>query len=248
MVRVIIIAALVALNIGLWIIDRGGGPSWITGFLPAWIGSDSAFIDDGEVRAAREGSDNLTLPSDDSIIDQNSDEKSAVQVSDTDTNLSSTVSDAGVDEVRRENSRLRINESGLAIIKEAEGLRLEAYEAGGRTYIGYGHQRRPSDPKSITEAQADAFLREDVKIAEKAVSNLLKERANENEFSAMVSLAYNLGGGNFRRSDVPKKFNEGDKKGAADAFRNHNTAGGIIVPKLTERREKERALFLTPVE
>ena len=69
---------------------------------------------------------------------------------------------------------------------------------------------------------------------------------NENQFSAMVSLAYNMGSGGFSRSTVLEALNEGDYEQAADNFRNHNRGGGEVIAHLTERREKERALFLTP--
>jgi len=143
------------------------------------------------------------------------------------------------------NANLRINDAGLQIIKESEGLRLEAYVAGGRWYIGYGHACTDCAGKTISETQADAYLRDDVKGAEDVVKKLIAVPVNANEFSAMVSLAYNLGGGNFAKSAVVSELNAGDRKGAADAFLNHNRAGGVVNEHLTERREKERALFLS---
>ena len=144
------------------------------------------------------------------------------------------------------NARLRMNNAGLDIIKRSEGLRLEAYSSGGRSYIGYGHQMAPGEPRTITEAQATALLRADVRGAEDGVRARLTRPATENEFSAMVSLAYNLGMGNFSRSPVLANFNEGRKMSAADAFLGHNRAGGRVLEHLTHRREEERALFLTP--
>jgi lysozyme len=146
-----------------------------------------------------------------------------------------------------ENQSLRINEAGLQIIKDSEGLRLEAYSGVGGQYIGYGHRMNPGDQSTITAAEADALLREDVRTAEDGVRERLTHPANENEFSAMVSLAYNLGVGGFSRSPVLERFNAGDKQGAADAFLTHNRGGGQVLEHLTQRREKERALFLTPV-
>ena len=143
------------------------------------------------------------------------------------------------------NASLRINAAGLDIIKESEGLRLEAYQAGGVWYIGYGHSGA-SPGQKITEGEAEALLRKDVRASEDVVKNLIAVPVNANEFSAMVSLCYNLGSGNFGKSLVVSKLNDGDRKGAADAFRNHNKAGGAVNEHLTERREKERALFLTP--
>ncbi|MGE0410133.1 MAG: lysozyme [Amphiplicatus sp.] len=143
------------------------------------------------------------------------------------------------------NAGLKVNDAGLAIIKESEGLRLDAYEAGGRWYIGYGHSGA-TPGQTISEAQADGLLREDVRGAEDGVRRLVTVAVNRNEFSAMVSLCYNLGVGGFERSRVLARINDGDREGAADAFLTHNRAGGQVVEHLTERREKERALFLTP--
>ena len=143
------------------------------------------------------------------------------------------------------NAALRINDAGLQIIKDSEGLRLDAYSAGGRWYIGYGHSCTDCAGQTISEAQAEAFLREDVRDAEEVVKRLVAVPVNANEFSAMVSLAYNLGGGNFAKSAVVSSLNAGDRQAAADAFLNHNRAGGMVNDHLTERRHKERALFLS---
>ena len=144
------------------------------------------------------------------------------------------------------NANLRMNDAGLNIIKESEGLRLEAYNLGGQWLIGYGHSRTAEAGMTITEAQAEQLLREDVRDSEDAVRRMVLVPVNENQFSAMVSLAYNMGSGGFSRSTVLEALNEGDYEQAADNFRNHNRGGGEVIPHLTERREKERALFLTP--
>ncbi len=144
------------------------------------------------------------------------------------------------------NRNLSINDAGLTIIKDSEGLRLEPYSAGGRSYIGYGHQIQPGESfTSITESEAEALLRDDIAFFEEGVKDLLTVRANENEFSAMVSLAYNKGLGGFSSTGVLAKLNAGDKAGAADDFRNHTGRDGPV-PHLVERRERERLLFLKP--
>ncbi len=142
------------------------------------------------------------------------------------------------------NDGLRINDAGLQIIKDSEGLRLDAYQAGGRWYIGYGHTRTARAGMTISETKAEQLLREDVRDAENGVKAAVIVPMNENQFSAMVSLAYNLGVGGFGRSTVLERINKGDYQGAADGFLNHNKAGGKVIEHLTHRREKERALFL----
>ena len=143
-----------------------------------------------------------------------------------------------------ENSGLTINAAGLQIIKDSEGLRLEPYSAGGFSYIGYGHQIQDGESfTSITEAEAEALLRADLAFFENGVRESLTRPATENQFSAMVSLAYNKGLYGFRDTDVLRKFNAGDIQGAADDFRSHTGRDGPV-PHLVERRERERMLFL----
>ena len=143
-----------------------------------------------------------------------------------------------------ENRDLTINAAGLQIIKDSEGLRLEPYSAGGYSYIGYGHQIKEGESfTSITEDEAEAILRDDLAFFENGVRELLTRPATENQFSAMVSLAYNKGLYGFRDTDVLKNFNAGDIQGAADDFRTHTGRDGPV-PHLVERRERERMLFL----
>jgi len=144
------------------------------------------------------------------------------------------------------NAGLRVNDAGLTIIKASEGLRLEAYNAGGQWLIGYGHSRTATAGMTITESEAEKLLREDVRASEDVVKKIVLVPLNENQFSALVSFAYNLGAGAFSRSTVLDALNAGDYTQAADNFRNHNKGGGEVIQHLVERREKERALFLTP--
>ena len=147
------------------------------------------------------------------------------------------------------NSRLTINERGLDIIRDSEGLRLEAYHLAGQWLIGYGHAATAEAGMEITEDQADRLLVRDVRAAEAAVRRTVKAPLNENEFSALVSLAYNLGSGAFSRTRVVARLNEGDYKGGARAFRYLITAriGGerVVLDALVRRREAERNLFLS---
>ncbi|MCE4222125.1 lysozyme [Methylobacterium sp. C25] len=63
-------------------------------------------------------------------------------------------------------------------------------------------------------------------------------------YVAFLDLAYNIGSGAFCRSTVVRKFNAGDRRGACDALLLFNKAGGKVIPGLTARRERERALCL----
>jgi lysozyme len=68
----------------------------------------------------------------------------------------------------------------------------------------------------------------------------------ENQYSAVVSLVYNIGGTNFRTSTLLRKLNKGDYDGAANEFRRWVYAKHMVLGGLVARRERERELFLTP--
>ncbi len=146
------------------------------------------------------------------------------------------------------NAWLAMNERGLEIIRKSEGLRLDAYKLAGQWLIGYGHAGTAQPGMSITKAEADRLLIADVRDAEAAVRRLVEVPVNENEFSALVSLAYNMGPAAFARTLVLARLNKGDRKGAAEAFRYLVAAdiGGerVVLDALKRRRLAERSLFL----
>lgn len=140
-----------------------------------------------------------------------------------------------------------INNAGLAIIKESEGLTLTPYQDGGLWFVGYGHAIQGPGP-AIDKGEADALLRADVALCERKIGALVTVPVNTNEFSALVSLCYNLGWQTFGASSIVRRLNAGDRQGAADAFLFYDkaTMNGEkqVLPRLHDRREKERALFL----
>lgn len=140
---------------------------------------------------------------------------------------------------------MNINKAGLDLIKEFEGLRLNAYaDIVGVWTIGYGHTKGVKKGQKITEAQAEEFLKSDLKWAEEAVSTLVSPPLNENQFAALVSLIFNIGASAFKRSTLLKKLNAGDFHGACMQFKSWSYAGGNFVPGLQRRRLKEMDLFV----
>lgn len=144
----------------------------------------------------------------------------------------------------------RINDAGLKLIKDAEGLRLAAYPdpgTGGDPWtIGYGHTG-PEVKKGmvISSGQADAYLKADVARFEQAVAQLCPV-TTDNQFSALVSFAFNLGPENLRTSTLRRLHNEGDYAGAQAQFGRWNKAAGRVLPGLTKRRAAEAALYGAP--
>ncbi len=90
---------------------------------------------------------------------------------------------------------------GLDFIARHEALpngqpALKIYrDSAGYPTIGYGHKILPGEDlsKGITKAQAEALLRQDVQHAVREVNVGLKAPASQNQFDALVSLAYNTG-------------------------------------------------------
>lgn len=97
----------------------------------------------------------------------------------------------------------RIGQAGLALIKQFEGCRLIAYQCSAGVWtIGYGHTAGVYKGMKITQAQADAFLKQDIAKFEKYINNPsyvpFTDKLNQNQFDALVSFAFNLGQGNVK--------------------------------------------------
>lgn len=131
-------------------------------------------------------------------------------------------------------------------IKKAEGLRLKAYlDTGGVWTIGYGHTGpEVVEGLTITLDGAERLLREDLRTAEGHVNKLVKVALTQNQFDALVSFVYNIGGGAFKESTMLRLLNAGDYEGAANQFPRWNKDNGKVVAGLTNRRREERELFL----
>ncbi|MBD2023395.1 lysozyme, partial [Leptolyngbya sp. FACHB-711] len=117
----------------------------------------------------------------------------------------------------------QINSKGLRLLKSFEGLRLEAYlDAVGVWTIGYGTTSGVFPGQRITEAQAEEFLRRDLRRFEAAVTDLVTVPLNDDQFSALVSFTYNVGEGAFGGSTLLRLLNQRDYRGAAEQFQRWN--------------------------
>jgi lysozyme len=131
-------------------------------------------------------------------------------------------------------------------IKTAEGLRLTAYKDGGGVWtIGYGHTGADvREGLTIPLSEAERLLTRDLRVAEGHVNEAVKVKLTQNQFDALVSFVYNVGGGAFRSSTLLKLLNAGDYEGAANQLPRWNKDNGKVVNGLTNRRHEERELFL----
>jgi len=140
----------------------------------------------------------------------------------------------------------RTNANGIALIKRFEGLRLKAYLCpAGVWTIGYGHTG-PDVKKgmTITEDEAERLLREDLRRFEIGVWKAIKGTPlNSNRFSALVSLAYNIGLGAFSKSSLLKSILRGDMGDVPFEMAAWNKANGKVLPGLVTRRLAEANLW-----
>lgn len=147
-------------------------------------------------------------------------------------------------------SNMRTSRAGLDVIKAFEGFRPRYTELpDGRWVIGYGHVRKSKEGAKVSEHEAEAILREyDLPPIEQLVCDCILAPLNQNEFDALVSLAYNIGAKAFASSDVVAHINAGNRLAAASAF-DHWRRAKIgervqIVDVLVRRRAAEKSLFL----
>jgi|TARA_R110002167_G_scaffold55830_9_gene158573 lysozyme len=147
---------------------------------------------------------------------------------------------------------MKINETGLNLIKTFEGFRSEPYFCSAMVAtIGYGStwsfdgSRVTLSHPSIDETEAEELLLREIRNSERAIDRLIQIELNENEFSALCSFVYNLGSGNLQSSTLRAKLNRSDYEGAANEFPKWRRAGGKVLKGLVLRRKMEKNLFLT---
>lgn len=141
----------------------------------------------------------------------------------------------------------RIGQAGFDLIKQYEGCRLAAYRcAAGVWTIGYGHTAGVHSGMTITQAQADAYLQQDIAKFEGYVNNPayvpITANLNQNQFDALVSFAFNLGAGNLRKLCKGRTAAQ-----IAQAMTQYCKANGKVLAGLRRRRAAEQALFNKPV-
>ena len=143
---------------------------------------------------------------------------------------------------------MRTSTNGIELIKSFEGCKLTAYyDAVGVLTIGYGHTSGVKEGDKITQKKADELLVGDLLRFETRVNYWSEKKYffNQNEFDALVSFAYNCGNGNL---DGLLKNGRNSRGQIADDILLYNKAGGKMLTGLAKRRQKERTLFLSPVE
>lgn len=122
-------------------------------------------------------------------------------------------------------NRRYINNDGLRLITQFEGApRLKARLCeGGRFELSYGVTFYPDgspvkEGDTCTDTEALDMFRAALDVFETGVSKLVTVDLNDNQFSALVALAYNIGLENFAKSTVLRELNARRYDDAAEAF------------------------------
>jgi len=143
----------------------------------------------------------------------------------------------------------KINENGLNLIKQWEGLRLEAYrDVSGVWTIGYGHTAAAGAPHpkagmKIDERAAQDILLRDLSQYEQMIAAVIKVPLSDNQFAALVSFCYNIGTGAFIRSTLCKRLNEGDYDAVPQELSKWIHVNGHKIAGLVNRRAAEAGLW-----
>ena len=141
---------------------------------------------------------------------------------------------------------MRIDEKGRKLIQGFEGLRLKAYRCPANIpTIGWGHTANVRMGDEITRDEAEDLFTQDIAKFENCVHKYATVELSQNEFNALVSLAYNIGCNALKRSTLLKRLNVNRKEDAADEMLRWDNAGGRKLAGLTRRRNEEREMFLS---
>lgn len=157
-------------------------------------------------------------------------------------------------------SHTTISTKALNLLKSIEELALKPYDdqtgknisqwVAGAT-IGYGHLIAKSDwnkySKGITEATAETLFKKDLVPFVDKVKNTVTMKITQNEFDALVILAFNIGETGFAKSSVLKLVNNPGAKtaypGLKAAWMAWNKSQGKRNQGLVNRREAEWKIY-----
>lgn len=163
---------------------------------------------------------------------------------------------------------MNLSDAGLQKIANHEGVVHFVYDDAtgaawskhggnkGRPTIGVGHLIAQDAHGNLLEYAADNFTLTNVEIMALfrkdlcrfiIAVNSIKAPLNQNQFDALVSLAFNIGVNNFKTSSLVRLINQYKYEAAAEHFAAwcHDDRG--VNAGLVKRRAEEAALFRTPV-
>jgi lysozyme len=133
----------------------------------------------------------------------------------------------------------------LVGIATQEGYKQEAYipVPGDIPTIGFGSTKGVRMGDKTTPVRSLQRLLDEVdSVYAQGVRSCVTAPVYQHEFSAFVSLTYNIGVKAFCNSTVVKRVNAQDYQGACDAILMWNKAGGKVLRGLDNRRKEEKQI------
>lgn len=147
---------------------------------------------------------------------------------------------------------MKVNQKGIDLIKSFEGCKLNAYlDVVNVPTIGYGATfysdgKRVKIGDKVTQNDAEKLLEYHVNLFAVNVEKLIKTQLSDNQFSAIVSFAFNVGIGALKSSTLLKKVNINPSDATISLeFAKWNKAQGKVFKGLTRRRTAESNLYFT---
>lgn len=129
-----------------------------------------------------------------------------------------------------------------------EGVRQTAYAdpATGREpwTVCYGETEGVKRGDHYTLQQCRDMLTKSLEKYALKLEACVSREMPDTTYAAFLSLSYNIGSGGFCKSSVAHEWNAGHSRAACDNLLKFNKAVGIVLPGLTRRRTRERALCL----
>ena len=145
----------------------------------------------------------------------------------------------------------KTSQAGIQAIQNREGYSPVVYSDNGKPAAGYGHDLTPLECLQyklgdvIPDAQIQAWLAADLGHAENIVNYYVSTPITQNQFDALVSMTYNLGGQLWRnpngsQTHISAALDAGDLATASADIMQWDLPDSII-----PRRESEQVQFNT---
>ena len=109
--------------------------------------------------------------------------------------------------------------------------------------VAYGHTGNVTPLQHITRDEADVLLIKDVALFEAGVSRYVRTTINDNQFSALVCFAFNVGLKAFANSTLLNLLNRGWTSQVPAQLMRWTKARGVELPGLVTRRKAEAELW-----
>lgn len=156
-----------------------------------------------------------------------------------------------------------VSDKAIKMIQHHEGVRQKPYRCPAKLWtVGVGHVLYPeqgklkledrdgfalrdADNRTFTMDEVNGILRSDLARFERGVVQYCPVALTQGQFDGLVSFSFNVGLGTLQRSTLRQKVLRGDMEGAADEFLKYVLAGGKVLKGLVNRRNDERALFMS---